>query len=387
MYINEKKALIALQNNPSEHVIAYYGSFQQGPRRTLISEYVHGGTLLDYLRSTDPPKTRQDIHDFWISLLNILKGLHSVHQITNHAKHAAEYRLVHEDLKPDNILLARDESQSIYQFQAKIADFGCSNLLTMNQNGKDRVRLDQHSDATYSAPESSHQQISMLRHPERPAGASDVWAMGCIFSEVGAWLVFGQAGVKTYLVKRHNEICDLKIFEGSDLSYCFHNGSEVLRAVGEMHRLIIESAHPSDNVTGRILEVIRNYMILHDISSRWQAKTLMEKFQHILDGYPRVVSPVTLKSPYPDSAFKEENMRGISDGGLGIVEVAGRSRFISGQQLPPSTSKAPSVSHSGLTSSGYAASSPSTHLNADQIPTRSKSTLRRLRSWTRRQLV
>lgn len=284
---------MAIRNNPSDHVVTYYGSFEQGDRRNLILEYVNGGTLLDLLKNTPPPSTRKDIHEFWTSLTFVMRGIHRIHQITNHSEHATDYRSVHEDLKPDNILLAREPGGSPYQFLVKIADFGYSHLRSVNRGEEDGLGLDQHGNPTYSAPEATHHQRYLQKGPNRMSGAADIWAMGCILSEVATWLVLGAPGLATYLEKRRTQIRAFKTFDGSGYSDCFHDGSKALSVVNEMHKDIISRKRSVDSITTEILGIVEQSMLARNPDERSKASVLMEDFQRVIDGNSIIALPTT----------------------------------------------------------------------------------------------
>jgi serine/threonine protein kinase len=79
-YVTEIKALTLLQNNPSDNIISFYGSFRKGTTGYLVLEYATGGSLVEYFQGTDPPTTRLDAARFWKSLFDVLKGLDRIHQ-------------------------------------------------------------------------------------------------------------------------------------------------------------------------------------------------------------------------------------------------------------------------------------------------------------------
>ncbi|KAH6639930.1 kinase-like domain-containing protein [Truncatella angustata] len=278
----EKRALVSLQNIPSEHIVTFHGSFQQGDRRSLILEHVAGGTLQDYLEQTSPPTRLEDTQDFWTSLSNVLQGLFRVHQLRSHDERA-DYRIIHGDLKPDNILLLKDSNNNPYKFTAKIADFGLSQLRAVKSDEQDRLGIDKHGHPTYSAPESTHHQRWMQRGPNRVSEAVDIWAIGCIFSEVAAWIHDGAEGMSRYLNMRRDELRGLATFEGSAYGDCFHDGiNRALNAVGDMHRRIRDSRPKWDSVTYDILRVVEEFMLAQNQQHRWDAKSLLEKIQQII---------------------------------------------------------------------------------------------------------
>ncbi|UJR12732.1 hypothetical protein I4U23_016906 [Adineta vaga] len=124
---------------------------------SLITEYVDGGSLADYIQKT----IRQTVA-YWKAarqiMLDVAYGMSYLH----------EKRVVHADLKSFNILLRRDK-------RAVICDFGLA-----------KTRIDSKAQTTggvagtvrWFAPE------LCLDRPERHSFPSDVWAFGCVLLEL-----------------------------------------------------------------------------------------------------------------------------------------------------------------------------------------------------------
>jgi eukaryotic-like serine/threonine-protein kinase len=93
-----------LVNHPN--VARFYDCIRDGPFITIVSEFVSGGTLEQYIKSSHPSITES---------LNILAqvaaGLHAIHQAG----------IIHRDLKPLNILVGTDNI-------VRITDFGIVSL-------------------------------------------------------------------------------------------------------------------------------------------------------------------------------------------------------------------------------------------------------------------
>lgn len=61
-----------------------------------------------------------------------------------------KYR-IHEDIKPDNILLFKGRSDSPYDFTPAVADFGLFSHLRRSRTGSSEAKgLDNHSNQRYS---------------------------------------------------------------------------------------------------------------------------------------------------------------------------------------------------------------------------------------------
>lgn len=92
-----------------KYLIKYYGCIEDGIKRSLVLEYMEKGDLCDYILA------RKDSHLSEINILklalDIVNGLECLHR----------YKIIHCDLKCDNILLDKDE-------HAKLTDFGYAML-------------------------------------------------------------------------------------------------------------------------------------------------------------------------------------------------------------------------------------------------------------------
>jgi serine/threonine protein kinase len=110
---------------------------------------------------------------------------------------------IHGDLKPENILhFTQSQSQGPTGLGTlKIADFGLTQFFTRSRRSPLAIIPGVHLPAllTYSAPE------LMLKH-EKYSRKADIWALGCIFSELISWVVLGREGVDKYCRARCDEL-------------------------------------------------------------------------------------------------------------------------------------------------------------------------------------
>lgn len=100
------------------NLVKLIGFCAEGRQRLLIYEYMNRGSLDRTLFGNGPVLEWQGRFDIALGTARGLAYLHS----------GCEQKIIHCDIKPENILL-RD------QFQAKISDFGLSKLLSPEQSG------------------------------------------------------------------------------------------------------------------------------------------------------------------------------------------------------------------------------------------------------------
>ncbi|KAK7353158.1 hypothetical protein VNO80_18598 [Phaseolus coccineus] len=100
------------------NLVKLKGFCAQGRHRLLVYEYMNRGSLDRNLFGGGPVLEWQERFDVALGTARGLAYLHS----------GCEQKIIHCDIKPENILLQ-------HQFQAKISDFGLSKLLSPEQSG------------------------------------------------------------------------------------------------------------------------------------------------------------------------------------------------------------------------------------------------------------
>jgi NIMA (never in mitosis gene a)-related kinase len=139
-------------------VVQYLGSFTHGSKHYLAMEYCDHGDLGDYIKRAWLGVGALDIPEWkiWRFLLQLLLGLEHLH----------ERRIVHCDLKPQNVFLQGRENA------AKMGDFGASQLLAKNYSFVHECV----GTLFYVSPEVCRGDAFTTK--------TDVWALGCILYEL-----------------------------------------------------------------------------------------------------------------------------------------------------------------------------------------------------------
>ena len=153
--------LLASLNHP--HIAAIYGFEQTGGVHALILELVEGPTLAERLQRGPLP---------------ITEALRIARQIADALEAAHERRVIHRDLKPQNIKVKADGT-------VKVLDFGLAKAASAAANEPD-VWSTLHVDGTrdgiilgtisYMSPEQARGHAADKR--------TDIWAFGCVLYEM-----------------------------------------------------------------------------------------------------------------------------------------------------------------------------------------------------------
>ena len=105
-----EKEIKLLENLHHPHVITYFNSFRDKESIFIITEYINGGSLEDLLKKNISQGKLIDERTIWDLLVQSLSGLLYLHE---------NKKIIHRDIKPDNILLD-------FEGRLKISDFGVS---------------------------------------------------------------------------------------------------------------------------------------------------------------------------------------------------------------------------------------------------------------------
>ena len=106
----------------------------------------------------------------------------------------------------------------------------------------------------------------------------DIWSLGCVFSEVAVWVVYGKKGLSEYRRRRGMETSQIHDFRDGD---CFHDGEHVLATVTEIHRTLARDKRLCDHVTGATVEMVTKEMLIEP-DSRTHAKSLNYRIKGVL---------------------------------------------------------------------------------------------------------
>jgi len=94
---------------------------------------------------------------------------------------------------------------------------------------------------------------------------SDVWSLGCIYSEAARWLKDGHRGVQAYRQERQAETSKIQGFRDGD---CFHDGEKILNCVRQCHKNSVRNLRPEDFITKPVVDTL-----IGDMMGKAQARS------------------------------------------------------------------------------------------------------------------
>ncbi|MCK6577682.1 MAG: protein kinase [Anaerolineae bacterium] len=147
---NEARSVANLQH---PNIVTVYDVGQDGPTHYIVMEFVDGSDLKKAIKTE--------------GALPIIRAIKLGIQLCAGIGFAHRAGLVHADVKPQNILVTRDD-------MVKVTDFGIAQALTTSQPGERQAVV--WGSPHYFAPEQAR--------GERPTPASDVYSIGIVLFEL-----------------------------------------------------------------------------------------------------------------------------------------------------------------------------------------------------------
>ncbi|KAF4828883.1 Serine/threonine-protein kinase Nek7 [Colletotrichum tropicale] len=273
LHDNEWAMYSNLRDDSFRHIVTYYGSFECVGRRTIVLEYAPGGTLLQFFKERQPPKTGWHRVQFWQNLFGLLEGLEAIDDFTwdhNHSRDTWRLRGTHQDIRLQNILVCGISSDDDYSVPFKFADMGNAHIRKTKNEGIDRHAVDQFGNGMYSAPEAFRDNGD----PTNIDHKSDVWSLGAILSEALIWSIWGERGREIYQAERIQRTRQTKL-KGGHHEGAFHDGDRLLDVVENWHERVITV---TDGSAEALSKLITESMLAADTERRKTAADVFKRW-------------------------------------------------------------------------------------------------------------
>ncbi|KAK6843885.1 kinase-like domain-containing protein [Apiospora arundinis] len=288
IFEEELKAYQTLRRK-NNNVVRCYGSFYwvsdtNVRHSTIILELAEEGSLRDLYMLNDPPTAREDIHKFWLGFIDLAEALEALHNYDT----GLGYSIIHQDLKPSNVLVFRNTNQSQGPFQFKIGDFG-SSTVRYGSHSQRVLGPDAGAGKTYGPPE-----LHLNHTVDYIVTVSvDMWALGCIMIEAAVWLQFGEPARQRFRQERMKETAIS--FNGHQAQGCsdtFHDGSRVLQCVRGVLHWIERDGRRCDDITPQVVQYVLGTCLGED-KGRPISRQVVYELNKIIYAAPTTQGPHT----------------------------------------------------------------------------------------------
>ncbi|KAI1089040.1 hypothetical protein F5B19DRAFT_468927 [Rostrohypoxylon terebratum] len=299
----EKEAYLTVQAKKLPGMVKFLGEYEideqledggVGHTWNMLLEY--GEENLDEFFASQrnyPPSLNPEIIQFWNSLANVGQVLDSIHNLEYGRENGHIFRW-HGDLKPDNILRVDGE--------LKLANLGLAKFKARDPGEVQKQHITGRT-GTYGAPECDRVRLDSTISLSQ---AIDTWSFGCILSISATWIALGYQGIRAYDELRRIAVKKLRERKGKGENItlpaadnAFHDGVDVLPEVRDWHTYLRKVLRVTDTVTGRILDLVDQTMLLRESTRRSKCSGLYNAIQGQLndaqDHYDRLVKKGELK--------------------------------------------------------------------------------------------
>ncbi|KAL2821012.1 kinase-like domain-containing protein [Aspergillus cavernicola] len=186
-YENEVRVLSTLQRLAHPNILRLVACYTHDGKHNLVSPFIAGGTLREYVTHKRPESLTRE--KMLCSMAGLASAIWALHIFALEDDTQPAYKGHHQDLWGENILVDGD--------RFILADFGLSSIKKMNENTPTRFKGRK---GYYQAPECAD--LNAPFHEYKASRASDIFALGCIFTDLLVYFVFGPKGVKQFAEAR-----------------------------------------------------------------------------------------------------------------------------------------------------------------------------------------
>ncbi|GKT99137.1 serine threonine protein kinase [Fusarium langsethiae] len=245
-----------------DHIVQYLGSFEQNKRCFMVLEYATEGSLLELYRRDEPPATPEERRYFLYGMMGLIKAVDKIQNLGGGSRNQRT-GFAHRDIKPSNILVFPGR-QGLYSagFTMKLADFDTATC----EQPIDEALVSFHDndgDKTYCAPEASRVYTYETQTIRPVPLSSDIWSLGCVFSEALVWVAGRMAAVDKAASDRRTEIQTFHSLQiNASLGDCFHNTQTALHCVLESQQAAVKALKGPTNLSGTVCTLVKQKMLV-----------------------------------------------------------------------------------------------------------------------------
>ncbi|RBR23105.1 uncharacterized protein FIESC28_04100 [Fusarium coffeatum] len=311
-WINEYNAFVKI--DCCDHIVQYLGSFEQDDRCFMVLEYASHGSLLDLFREGEPPSAPEERRYFLYGMMGLIKAIDKIQNLGSGTQRTG---FAHRDIKPANILVFPGRN-GLYSagFKMKLADFDTATPELPIDEAEFSVQ-DNNGNRTYckynppvvhcfanhlaGAPEASRIYTYQDKTIRKVPLSSDIWSLGCVFSEALIWVGGGRGALEQAARDRRNEIQTYyQIMVGGSYGECFHNAQIALNCVVQSQIAAVEALEGPTNLSGSVCTLVRVGMLVpheqrYSPSSLWH--DFKSKYDYLFPSPGRAYSAPTHSRP------------------------------------------------------------------------------------------
>ncbi|KAL3712888.1 hypothetical protein TMatcc_001590 [Talaromyces marneffei ATCC 18224] len=291
----------------SKYFLKYYGSFKQNNKGFIILEYADEGSLLEFFKSNQVPRTREELHGLFENLSDLLYGLRILHA-KDLGKTNRQLRGVHQDLKPANIFVSRNENGGTYQYNFKIGDFGLTSFTPTEAN--EIKNRDNKGGIMYNAPEMTNYDDFSRSLDEGISHLVDIWSFSCVLFEAAVWAISDERGREEFRSLRCKENDQKPRHRDQGYGASFHNGERRLGAIEKTLEQILEQRRFFDDITEGFCKLLLRYAMVPvrgQPSARYDANELGAVIKEYLENAKTPQQSGVTSSPVGRTSLPELN--------------------------------------------------------------------------------
>lgn len=203
----EVEAFKLLNNRSHPHIVRLLATFNYCEANYLLFPWADGDLAMFQRRNPEPemsPENARWLMEQCRGIADALSIIHCVEKFEDGKATSLHGR--HGDIKPANILVYSKDIMgqnggSLSCGTFKLCDFGLARFRAINEGPEIRNGDEVMHTPTYRPPE-----VDFAQGVISPT--SDMWSLGCVFTELATWALLGGAAVRKFWSRRAVDMAD-----------------------------------------------------------------------------------------------------------------------------------------------------------------------------------